>query len=179
MAPSPNKHPKWDSQQPKSVRIWFPTYIGDFFTVTSDMTGHEVGAYQLILAKLWKEGGAIPANDRQLAKLVKASPRQWKEIKESLWPLFETKGGMLTHAGTTAEIEKAQALAEKKRDAATKRWSEKRDADAMHVHTRCNAGGMPRACDGEGEGAGPIQPKGYLEGEVSAKPFRVVEGAGK
>ena len=30
---------------------------------------------------------------KQLAKLVKARPRQWAEIKETLWPLFEIQDG--------------------------------------------------------------------------------------
>lgn len=160
-----------------SVDIWFPTYIGDFFTVTASMTGHEVGAYQLILAQLWKAGGAIKADDRQLAKLVKANPRQWKEIKEALWPLFEIKGGDLTHPETTAEIQKARALVEKKRGAAIARWTSERNAKAMHVHTIRTAGGMPRAGEGGGEG-GPSHddPSGD---EISEKPFRVVEGGAK
>lgn len=168
--------PQKDSAQPKSVKVWFPTFIGDFFTVTASMTGHEVGAYQLIIAKLWKDGGTINADDRQLAKLVKATPRQWKEIKETLWPLFEIKGGMLTHPETTTEIAKAQTLAEKKSRAASVRWEAfKSNAGAMQVHSGCNAGGMPRA--GEGEGDGPNQ-GGASQGKVvSEAPFRVLGGA--
>ena len=161
----------------KPVDIWFPTYIGDFFTVTASMTGHEVGAYQLILAQLWKAGGAFKADDRQLAKLVKANPRQWKEIKETLWPLFEIKGGDLTHPKTTEEIKKAQALADKKRSAAVARWASGRDAKAMHAHTNRNAVGMPRADKGDGEGG--LSQGEPLGDEVSDKPFRVVEGGAK
>lgn len=160
-----------------SVAIWFPTYIGDFFTVTASMTGHEVGAYQLILAQLWKGGGTIKADDRQLAKLVKANPRQWKEIKETLWPLFEIKGGSLTHPQTTAEIKKAQALVETKRGAAIARWSSERNAKAIHVNSSRNAGGMPRA--GEGDGEGGLSHDDPFGDEVSDKPFRVVKGGAK
>lgn len=164
-------------QQSKSVKVWFPVFVGDFFTVTASMTGHEVGAYQLILAALWKEGGSIPANDRQLAKLCKASPRQWKDIKETLWPLFEIKNGMLVHAATLAEIEKAQALSDKKQAAANARWAAKASADAMHVHSGRNAVGMPRAGDGEGEGSlssnGVRASKGF---DDSDGPFNVIPG---
>jgi uncharacterized protein YdaU (DUF1376 family) len=162
------------AQQAKSVKVWFPTYIGDFFTVTSDMTGHEVGAYQLIIAKLWKEGGAIAANDRQLAKLVKASPRQWKEIKETLWPLFEIKGGLLTHPDTSDEIVKAEAMALKKSQAARIRWANNSNAGAMQVHSECNADGMPRACEGEGEGPNQGEPLG--DKVIGETPFRVFGG---
>jgi uncharacterized protein YdaU (DUF1376 family) len=156
------------------VDIWFPTYIGELFTVASAMTGHEVGAYQLIIAKLWKEGGAIAADERQLAKLARASPRQWKEMKETLWPLFEIKGGLLTHSRTSEEIAKAMELSEKKRGAAVARWSSERKAHAMRVHSECNAAGVPRADSGDD----PNQASGY-RGEIGKKPFRVVNGGGQ
>ena len=156
------------------VDIWFPTYIGDFFTVTANMTGHEVGAYQLIIAKIWKEGGAIKADDRQLAKLIKASPRQWREIKETLWPLFEIKAGLLTHPETTAEIKKAQGQPDQIRAAAIKPWASERNADAMHVQCKPSADGMPRAGEGDGEGCLSHETDG-----VGDKPFRVVEGGGE
>lgn len=171
----------------KPVNIWFPTYIGDFFTVTASMTGHEVGAYQIIIATLWKAGGSIPADDRQLAKLVKASPRQWKEIKETLWPLFAVTDGKLTHPGTTDEIAKARGMSEKNAAAAALRWAKKpdanavqahseRNADGMRAHTERNANAMLRACDGEGEGEG-ILPRDDFGGEgITEAPFRVVGG---
>ena len=134
----------------KPVNIWFPTYIGDFFTVTASMTGHEVGAYQIIIATLWKAGGSIPADDRQLAKLVKANPRQWKEIKQTLWPLFEFKGAQLTHPGTTAEIAKAVSKSEKNAAAANLKWARNRAAAGMRTHSECTANGMLRASEGEG-----------------------------
>lgn len=165
MAKSSDNSRHDSAQHAKSVRVWFPTFIGDFFTVTAQMTGHEVGAYQLIIAKLWKEGGAIPADDKQLAKLAKATPRQWKEIKETLWPLFEIKGGLLTHPETTAEIEKAKALSEKKRRAAIQKWQKERDAQAMHVHRGCSADGMPRAGEGEGSLAKDKVRYNTLEGQ--------------
>lgn len=155
-------------QQPKSVKVWFPVYVGDFFTVTASMTGHEVGAFQLILAALWKEGGAIPANDRQLAKLCKASPRQWKEIKETLWPLFDIKGGMLMHAQTCIEIEKAKA------NAAQKSRAGKRSAEQRALNAR-STGVQPRA--GEGEGALSSEGLGASRGfDTGDGPFNVIPG---
>lgn len=162
----------------KPVNIWFPTYIGDFFTATASMTGHEVGAYQIIIATLWKAGGAIPADDRQLAKLVKATPRQWKEIRESIWPLFEIKGGQLMHESTSAEIAKAVAMAEKNAANAKARWDRERNANAMRPHSEGNASAMLRACEGEGEG--PYQGKSSLGESYTARedvnPFGVIQG---
>ena len=159
----------------KSVKVWFPIYVGDFFVQTSTMDGHEVGAYILILAQLWRNDGAIKADDRQLAKLVRANAKQWAAIKETLWPLFEIKAGLLTHPDITAEIAKAKALVEKKRAAANKRWENKSDTPAMQVHSESNADGMPRACEGEGEGPNQSRNLGKTDSE---KPFRLVKSGG-
>ena len=158
------------------VDIWFPTYIGDFFTVTASMTGHEVGAYQLIIAHIWKAGGAIKANDKQLAKLVKANPRQWAEIKETLWPMFEIEAGMLVHAKTTIELAKATANRDKKRLAGIASGRHRRAMPAEQMFKGCSANAEPRAV--EGEGAGPDQV--FVDGVISdERPFRLIEGGSK
>ncbi|GGD50705.1 DUF1376 domain-containing protein [Erythrobacter arachoides] len=161
-----------------AVDIWFPTYIGDFFTVTASMTGHEVGAFQLIIANLWKAGGAIKADDKQLAKLVRATPRQWAEIKETLWSLFEIKAGMLTHPATTAEIAKAKANREKKRLAGIASGVNRKAARVEQVFSRGSTNAEPRADEGEGEGEGPSQ--GSIHGDTQERdyPFRVIDGSG-
>lgn len=160
-----------------TVDIWFPTYIGDFFTVTASMTGHEVGAYQLIIAQLWKSGGAIKADDKQLGKLAKANPRQWAQIKETLWPLFDIKAGMLTHPATTMEIAKARANREKKRLAGIASGMSRRASPAEQVLDGCSADAEPRA--GNGEGEGPDQ--GFGQGDEPDEDccFRVIDGGTK
>lgn len=164
----------------KSVKIWFPTYIGDFFTTTASMTGHEVGAYQLIIAALWKAGGSIPADDKQLAKLVKASARQWKDIKDTLWPLFEIKAGLLTHPATTAEIEIAQANSEKRRLAGIASGAARKGTHVQHEFDKGSTKREPRADEGEGEGSYPVvNPTGDGSIAREAKPFRVMEGGAK
>ena len=160
-----------------SVDIWFPTYIGDFFTVSASMSGHEVGAYQLIIAHLWKAGGEIRADDRQLAKLVKASPHQWKSIKETLWPLFDIKAGMLTHPVTTVEIAKAKANREKKRLAGIASGNSRRASSAEQVIRGCSAGAEPRA--GSGNGKGPDQGREEQDNLDGDSPFRVIDGGTK
>lgn len=160
----------------KSPRIWFPTYIGDFFTETASMTGHEVGAYQLIVASLWREGGAIKADDRHLAKLVKASPRQWKEIKESLWPMFEIKAGMLTHPKTTEEIAKAVANGEKRRAAGIASGASRRantcSTNDQQMLNKTAAKHEPRASEGEGT----LPREEFISEGIGDQPFRVVGG---
>ena len=157
----------------KSVKIWFPTYVGDFFTSTASMTGHEVGAYVTIIAKLWRDGGSISADDKQLAKLAKATPRQWKEIKETLWPFFEIKGGLLTHPETTAEIEKAKENQKKKRAAGIASGKSRRSTSAEQVFNETPTNDEHRA--GSGEGEGPIHDTHTIV-DKSDGPFSVLNG---
>lgn len=157
----------------KSVKIWFPTYVGDFFASTASMTGHEVGAYITIIAKLWKDGGAISADDKQLAKLAKATPRQWKDIKETLWPFFEIKGGLLTHPETTLEIEKAKENQRKKRVAGIASGKSRRATSVEQVFNGTATNVEPRA--GSGEGEGPNQ-EGIDYTQPKDGPFSVLEG---
>ncbi|MYL97224.1 DUF1376 domain-containing protein [Novosphingobium sp. FGD1] len=85
--------------------------------MTAAMSGHEVGAYHLIIAQLWKSGGAIPADEDYLARLTKATSKEWRRIKQTLWPLFDIKDGLLTHGPTTEEIGKARKNREQRRKA--------------------------------------------------------------
>jgi uncharacterized protein YdaU (DUF1376 family) len=156
------------------VDIWFPTYIGDFFTATASMTGHEVGAFQLIIAHLWKAGGAIRADDKQLAKLVKATPRQWAEIMETLRPHFEIRDGILTHPATSAEIAKAKANREKKRLAGIASGRTRRATAIEQVFNGCATNAEPGAGDREGEG--PDQGDCEDLTLTEDRPFRTTEG---
>lgn len=160
-----------------AVDIWFPTNIGKFFTVTASMTGHEVGAYQLIIAQLWKSDGSIKADDKQLAKLVKANSRQWAEIKETLWPLFEIKAGMLTHPGTTIEIEKAKANREKKRLAGIASGASRHATSVQQALKGCLTNAEPRADKGQGED--PDQRCGEGDTVEDDRPFRLIRGGDK
>lgn len=154
----------------KPVNIWFPTYIGDFFVATANMTGHEVGAYQIIKATLWKNGGSIPADDKQLAKLVKASARQWKEIKETLWPHFEIKGGLLTHPEVTSGLARATAVSKKNSENAKAMWAKKGSADGMRPHSERSANAMLRASDFDYDY--PIQEDNQVSTSEAIVPFR-------
>lgn len=159
----------------KPVNIWFPTYVGELFTVTATLTGHEVGALYLITGALWKEGGAIPADDKRLAKLVKATPRQWKEIKESLWPLFVIQGGMLSLPHLSKEIEKAQALSEKKRAAGIASAKARAASNGQQVFNRRSTGVQPRAGEGDCEGAS-TKGRSFVNEGIGETPFKIVEG---
>lgn len=162
------------------INVWFPTYIGDFFSVTATMSGHEVGAFQLIIAKLWKDGGAIPADDRSLAKLCKATPRQFRDIKETLWPLFEIKAGMLSHPSVTEQIEKARQLSANRRVAGIASGRSRKAASDEQVFNKCSTIAELRAFEGEGEGPSGkrtlIGREGDATRENDPNPFEVIAG---
>ena len=126
---------------------------------------------------LWKADGAIKADDKQLAKLVKANSRQWAEIKDTLWPLFEIKAGMLTHPGTTIEIEKAKANREKKRLAGIASGASRQATSVQQRSNCCSTNAELRADKGQGED--PDQRGGEWNTVEDDRPLRLIRGGDK
>lgn len=157
----------------KPVNIWFATYVGEQFIVTAPLTGHECGALWLITGALWDAGGSLPDNDKRLAQIAKATPRQWKEIKASLSHLFKIEGGRISIPRLDLEIAKAKELSEKKRAAGIASGKARAAANKEQVFNRCSAGDEPRA--GSGNGAS-TKGNSFINGELGETPFKIVEG---
>ena len=64
-------------------------------TAYTDLTLAERGAYRELLDECWLRGGVIPANDRILARIVGATPEEWKSIMRAVLARFEScEGGL-------------------------------------------------------------------------------------
>lgn len=164
----------------KPVNVWFPTYVGDLFATTATFTGHEVGAYILIIGAIWRNGGKIVKNDKELAILAKATPKQWTEIWASIEGEFKSDGKMLWHPQMCVEIEKAKELSEKKRLAGIASGKSRRGTPVQHPLNENGVSVEPRAGSGEGEGSlTSVLVTGITTQATSDYPFRVVEGGGK
>ena len=51
------------------------------------MTTEEIGAYFLLLAHMWNEGGSLPLDDNELAQLTKTGAR-WNTIRHRVLKSF-------------------------------------------------------------------------------------------
>lgn len=105
---------------------WMPVWIGDYLADTQHLTRDEHGGYWLLLMSYWRAGGPLSDDDKRLAAIVKASPREWKVIRPTLAEFFVVADGVWSHKRAEAELaesrirkDKAQAKA---KAAAKARW---------------------------------------------------------
>jgi uncharacterized protein YdaU (DUF1376 family) len=81
--------------------LWTDAYLGD----TGHLTTLEHGAYLLLLITMWRAGGALPNDDRMLAKYARMTVGQWERIKPTLMLFFTVEGERLTQSRLTDELE--------------------------------------------------------------------------
>jgi len=104
---------------------WMPLYVADYLADTLHLTRDEHGAYFLLMMAYWRNGGPLLDDDKRLAAIVKASPKEWKDIRPALEEFFTVSDGAWSHKRIDAEIERAQGMVDQ-RSAAGKASAEKR-----------------------------------------------------
>lgn len=108
--------------------IWMPLYIGDYLGDTMQLTTEQHGAYLLLIMAYWKNGGALPAVDQQLAATCKMTADAWSNAKAMLEYFFDVNDapGYWTHNRIEAEMDSAGKNKEKRvvraQKAAVARW---------------------------------------------------------
>lgn len=126
-----------------SNRAWMPLHIADYLADTGHLTAAEHGAYLLLIMHYW-QNGALPGNEKMIARIAKLSADQWEDSRDILAMLF---GPDWTHKRIDAELSKADGIIEKRRAAAEARYAGKTkstsDANAVHVDSNCSDTGVP------------------------------------
>lgn len=117
--------------------IWMPLFIADYLADTQHLTRDEHGGYLLLLMAYWRNSGPLPDDDKRLAAIVKASPREWKTLRPALAEFFTIADGYWTHKRADKEIEEAaenaRKNAERAKRAAEKRWGKQSSGDAPSI----------------------------------------------
>lgn len=70
---------------------WMPLYIGDYLADTLHLSAELHGAYLLMLMHAWRNGGAIPDDDMQLAAIAKLDASRWRKVKPVLARFFRVE----------------------------------------------------------------------------------------
>lgn len=73
---------------------WMPLYIADYLADTQHLTRDEHGAYLLLIMAYWRNGGPLPDDDKRMAAIVKATRKEWDELRQVLAEFFEIADGM-------------------------------------------------------------------------------------
>jgi uncharacterized protein YdaU (DUF1376 family) len=115
-----------------SAAPWMPLYVADYLGDTQHLTTEQHGAYLLILMTLWRQGGRIPAEPAQLARIAGVGAQKWAALAKVLMPLLTVEDGFISqkrllreHAKSTATSGRRNAAA---RIAATAKAGKKRNA---------------------------------------------------
>jgi len=65
-----------------------PFFVDAYLADTTHLTTEEHGAYLLLLMAMWRRGGSVPDDDADNARVVRLTPRRWRQVKERLAPLL-------------------------------------------------------------------------------------------
>lgn len=122
--------------------VWMPLYVADYLKDTQHLSTAEHGAYLLLIFHAWTNSGMIPRSDSQLARIARLSLGQWKRMRDTVLAFWIDQGDAAQtymHKRISAEIDRTEAIIEKRRKAgsvgASKRWQtdSKCHADAIDL----------------------------------------------
>jgi uncharacterized protein YdaU (DUF1376 family) len=94
-------------------RPWFPFYHGDFVRDTLDLDAFEIGCYMLLLCHYYAHG-CLPNSSKTLAKVARATDKQWSSVAKALAPKF--KDGWINKR-VEQELVRQDDIAKKRRSA--------------------------------------------------------------
>ena len=119
---------------------WMPLWIGDYLADTQHLSRDEHGGYMLLLIAYWRTASPLPDDDKRLCAIVKATPREWKTLRQTLAEFFSVVGGVWIHKRVErelAESRRRKESAEKKAKAAAQaRWGQSpKDATSIPPST--------------------------------------------
>jgi uncharacterized protein YdaU (DUF1376 family) len=115
---------------------WMPLYIADYLADTGHLGAYESGAYLHLIMHQW-QCGALPTDERALARIAKVHPPHWPRIREALAPFFGNPkpGGSWVQKRTALELTKAGEISSKRKGAALQKHG-KCKAIAVQMHTQ-------------------------------------------
>lgn len=128
-----------------ALPLWTDAYLAD----TTHLTTLEHGAYLLLLMTMWRAGGSLPNDDKQLARFARLTSGQWARVKPTLFAFFRVSSDSITQGRLTDELVYVKQKSRKQSDKASARWLKNNasvDAAALPGGCRDDAGAMPDGC---------------------------------
>jgi uncharacterized protein YdaU (DUF1376 family) len=124
-----------------SDQPYMPLFVADFLGDTLHLSASEIGAYVLLLMAMWRNGGSVPNDDRDLARMTRTG-RAWNKVKARLLPMLTVEGDRLTQKRLRLELVHVSNLRKKNSENAKARWGKNNKlADAV-----ASVSDMPNEC---------------------------------
>ena len=89
-------------------------YPGDYLADTQHLTTEQHGAYLLILMAMWTQGGALPNDEKKLARIAGVATRRWHVVGPDVVDLLTVEGDQITQKRLQRERQKADSKSEKR-----------------------------------------------------------------
>lgn len=122
-------------------------HLGDWIAGTLDLTPTERGVYMDLLVRYYKEERPLMQDEcKRIARGY--TPAEQEAMHYVLQRFFTLENGEYRQSRCDEEIEKAQAVSNKRKRAAASRWAKKPEIDASaypnaeQTQCECNANGM-------------------------------------
>ncbi|CAN7342173.1 YdaU family protein [Acidovorax sp. LjRoot74] len=112
----------------KKTDAWMPLWIGAYLADTQRLTRDQHGGYLLLLMAYWREGGPLADDDEELAAIVKATPKEWAQLRPRMAKFFTVADGVWTQKRMQQELagakERSEKSSSKAQKAAQARWGQ-------------------------------------------------------
>ena len=122
--------------------LWTDAYLAD----TGHLTTIEHGAYMLLLMTMWRAGGSLPNDDKQLARYARMTAAQWARIKPTMMPFFKVSPDSITQGRLTDELVAVRQKRAKQSDNARAKWRKNRDMRHADAYATDPHSHIPNGC---------------------------------
>ncbi|MEW9615922.1 DUF1376 domain-containing protein [Shinella sp. S4-D37] len=122
--------------------LWTDAYLAD----TGHLTTIEHGAYMLLLMTMWRAGGSLPNDDKQLARYARMTAAQWARIKPTMMPFFKVSPDSITQGRLTDELVAVRQKTAKQSDNARAKWRKNRDMRHADAYATDPHSHIPNGC---------------------------------
>jgi uncharacterized protein YdaU (DUF1376 family) len=166
---------------------WMPLYIADYLRDTIHLSRDQHGAYLLLLMACWVRGGRLPNDPAQLAGVAKASHAEWRRLAPVILPFFDVDGADLVHGRVVEELQRANAIIAKRREAGAlggrpkKQTESKQKPNGFQNPPFSKPNGKQNETPSDCEGSGSVvpHPGGSVSEGTSGEPALTVVTGGR
>lgn len=107
---------------------YMPLYVADYMADAAHLSTVEHGAYLLLIMTYWQRGSALPADDRKLARIVRMTDDEWRDVRDTLAEFFRVTDDAWSHKRIDHELQRVARKSEQARNARASRETPSTDA---------------------------------------------------
>ena len=125
-----------------ALPLWTDAYLAD----TGHLTTIEHGAYMLLLMTMWRAGGKLPNDDKQLARYCRLTAGQWARVKPTLLAFFKVNSDSITQGRLTDELAIVRQKSAKQSNSARAKWRKENNKRHASADAETPIGDIPDGC---------------------------------